>query len=400
MLRGARGVKMFHRLQIQRQPVTPPPLSLYIHIPWCVRKCPYCDFNSHAATERLDEEAYVDALLADLAAEAPFALGRPLHSIFIGGGTPSLFSPAAIERLLRGVRGELPWAEDIEITLEANPGTVEAARFAGYRSAGVNRLSLGVQSFDAGMLRALGRIHGPGEAVSAVENAQAAGFERINLDFMFGLPGQTPDQALSDLQRAIELATEHLSYYQLTLEPNTPFHRQPPQLPDDERIWEIQQAGHAQLAEAGFAQYEVSAFARAGGECRHNFNYWRFGDYLGIGAGAHGKVSDAGGTIRRRWKQRHPEAYLRGPVLKGERTLSPGDCVIEFMMNALRLSDGVEAACFEQATGLSPALIDAPLRTARARGLMRDDPLRLCATDLGARFLNDLLELFDGDEPF
>jgi putative oxygen-independent coproporphyrinogen III oxidase len=380
--------------------VTPPPLSLYIHIPWCVRKCPYCDFNSHAAGERLDEDAYVDALLADLAVEAPLALGRPLQSIFIGGGTPSLFSPAAIERLLRGVRETLSWAVDIEITLEANPGAVEASRFAGYRAAGVDRLSLGVQSFDAGMLQALGRIHGPREAVSAVENARAAGFQRINLDLMFGLPGQTPAQAESDLRRAIELETEHLSYYQLTLEPNTPFHRQPPRLPDEERIWEIQQAGHALLAEAGFVQYEVSAFARAGGICRHNLNYWRFGDYLGIGAGAHGKVSDAGGDIRRRWKQRHPQAYLRGPVLKGERSLSPGDRVIEFMMNALRLNDGVEAVCFEQTTGLSQAVIDTPLRMARVRGLMREDPLRLCATDLGARFLNDLLELFDGDEPF
>ncbi|MEJ2590876.1 MAG: radical SAM family heme chaperone HemW [Candidatus Thiodiazotropha sp.] len=380
--------------------MTPPPLSLYIHIPWCLRKCPYCDFNSHAAGERLDEDAYVDALLADLAVEAPLALGRPLQSIFIGGGTPSLFSPTAIERLLCGVRETLSWAADIEITLEANPGAVEASRFAGYRAAGVDRLSLGVQSFDAGMLRALGRIHGPREAVSAVENARAAGFERINLDLMFGLPGQTPAQAESDLRRAIELATEHLSYYQLTLEPNTPFHRQPPRLPDHERIWEIQQAGHALLAEAGFVQYEVSAFARAGGVCRHNLNYWRFGDYLGIGAGAHGKVSDAVGNIRRRWKQRHPEAYLRGPALKGERSLSPGDRVIEFMMNALRLSEGVEAVCFERTTGLSPAVIDAPLRTARARGLMREDPLRLCATELGARFLNDLLELFDGGEPF
>ena len=380
--------------------MTPPPLSLYIHIPWCVRKCPYCDFNSHAAGERLAEDAYVDALLADLAAEAPFALGRPLQSIFIGGGTPSLFSPAAIERLLRGVRETLSWAADIEITLEANPGAVEATRFAGYRAAGVDRLSLGVQSFDAGMLQALGRIHGPQEAISAVENARTAGFQRINLDLMFGLPGQTPAQALSDLRCAIELATEHLSYYQLTLEPNTPFHRQPPRLPDDERVWEIQQAGHALLAEAGFVQYEVSAFARAGGVCRHNLNYWRFGDYLGIGAGAHGKVSDAVGNIRRRWKQRHPEAYLRGPALKGERSLSPGDRVIEFMMNTLRLSEGVEAVCFEQTTGLSPAVIDAPLRTARARGLMREDLRRLCATELGGRFLNDLLELFDGDEPF
>ena len=250
------------------------------------------------------------------------------------------------------------------------------------------------------MLQALGRIHGPQEAISAVENARTAGFQRINLDLMFGLPGQTPAQALSDLRCAIELATEHLSYYQLTLEPNTPFHRQPPRLPDDERVWEIQQAGHALLAEAGFVQYEVSAFARAGGVCRHNLNYWRFGDYLGIGAGAHGKVSDAVGNIRRRWKQRHPEAYLRGPALKGERSLSPGDRVIEFMMNTLRLSEGVEAVCFEQTTGLSPAVIDAPLRTARARGLMREDPRRLCATELGGRFLNDLLELFDGGEPF
>ena len=382
-----------------RNHVKLPPLSLYIHIPWCLRKCPYCDFNSHAVSGAIDEAGYVDALLADLSREAELSGGRPLQTIFIGGGTPSLFSPAAIGRLLDGVAERLPWVDGIEITLEANPGAVEAEQFAGLREAGVNRLSIGVQSFDAGSLKALGRVHGPQEALRAVELAKRAGFGRINLDLMFGLPGQNLAQAKADLQTAIELDTEHLSYYQLTLEPNTLFHHQPPALPDDDSLWEIQEQGLNQLQQAGMAQYEVSAFSRAGGECRHNLNYWRFGDYLGIGAGAHGKLTGGDGEIQRRWKLRGPADYLRGvtagEALQGSRRLSREDRVIEFMMNALRLSRGVEADCFEHMTAIPLEQIAPLLEQARSRGLLSRDQTRLCATALGFRFLSDLLELFE-----
>lgn len=379
--------------------MTLPPLSLYIHIPWCVRKCPYCDFNSHAVGEQLDELTYVDALLADLKLEVPLVSERPLESIFIGGGTPSLFTPVAIQRLLKGVRGLLPSVEEMEITMEANPGAVEAAHFAGYREAGVNRLSLGVQSFQAESLRALGRIHGPDEALQAVALASAAGFDRINLDLMFGLPGQSGEMAAEDLETAIGLATEHLSYYQLTLEPNTPFHHCPPKLPEEDAIWEMQCTGEACLAAAGFQHYEVSAYAHTGGECRHNLNYWRFGDYLGIGAGAHGKLTTCDGSIQRRWKRRHPAEYLaslsRGDALQDHRTLQAEDRIIEFMMNALRLSEGVESGLFEQATGLELAVLGDALKAARQRGLLETDPGRIQASDLGLRFLNDLLGYFD-----
>jgi putative oxygen-independent coproporphyrinogen III oxidase len=383
----------------QTKAKAPPPLSLYIHIPWCVRKCPYCDFNSHAVDAGLDETAYVDALLADLKIEVAFALGRPLQSIFIGGGTPSLFTPTAIERLLSGVRGQIPWVEDIEITMEANPGAVEAAHFAGYHAAGINRLSLGVQSFQAQSLQALGRIHGPDEALRAVSLARAAGFERINLDLMFGLPGQSREMAAKDLEMAIGLETEHLSYYQLTLEPNTPFHHRPPKLADEDTLWEMQRNGEERLANAGFQHYEVSAFARSGGRCRHNLNYWRFGDYLGIGAGAHGKLTSVDGVIRRRWKLRHPQAYLaslsRGDGLQGQRELLAEDRIVEFMMNALRLLDGVEGDLFEQVTGLELAAIGDAMKRARQRGLLVADRGSIQATPLGLRFLNDLLGYFN-----
>ncbi|MCU7915574.1 MAG: radical SAM family heme chaperone HemW [Candidatus Thiodiazotropha sp. (ex Gloverina cf. vestifex)] len=375
-----------------------PPLSLYIHIPWCVRKCPYCDFNSHTVGDALDESAYVDALLADLALEASLSLDRPLQSIFIGGGTPSLFTPAAIGQLLTGVRKQLVLDGVIEITMEANPGTLEAAHFTGYRDAGVNRLSLGVQSFHDESLQALGRIHTAGEAQRAAERAKAAGFERINLDLMFGLPMQTHEMAMADLQTAIDLATEHLSYYQLTLEPNTLFYQQPPKLPMDDLIWEMQQAGQNLLVNAGFEQYEISAFARPGGRCQHNLNYWRFGDYLGIGAGAHGKLTGTDGKIERRWKQRHPASYLSslslGGALLGSRELQPEDRVIEFMMNVLRLPMGVERSLFQQMTDVSLNEISEALSEARRLGLLSLDNGRLCATPLGLKFLNDLLGLF------
>ncbi|MCU7828537.1 MAG: radical SAM family heme chaperone HemW [Candidatus Thiodiazotropha sp. (ex Myrtea sp. 'scaly one' KF741663)] len=375
-----------------------PPLSLYIHIPWCVRKCPYCDFNSHAVGGALDESAYVDALLTDLALEAPLTFDRPLQSIFIGGGTPSLFTPAAIGRLLAGVRDQLALDESIEVTMEANPGALETDYFTGYRDAGVNRLSLGVQSFHDESLQALGRIHSAAEAVRAVERAKEAGFARINLDLMFGLPMQTHEMAMADLQTAIDLATEHLSYYQLTLEPNTRFHQQPPKLPMEDLIWEMQQAGQKLLVNAGFEQYEISAFARPGGQCLHNLNYWRFGDYLGIGAGAHAKVTRIDGNIERRWKQRHPGSYLsnlsQGDALLGSRELLPEDRVIEFMMNALRLTMGVERPLFQQMTDVSLNEISEALSEAKRLGLLSPDSERLYATPLGLKFLNDLLGLF------
>jgi oxygen-independent coproporphyrinogen-3 oxidase len=384
-----------------------PPLALYVHLPWCVRKCPYCDFNSHPLTlvggaSVPDEAVYIAALLADLDQELSWLADqggnrqRPLIAIFLGGGTPSLFSAEAIGELLRGVRERLDWGPDIEVTLEANPGTAEAARFAGYRAAGVNRLSIGVQSFAAPQLAALGRIHGAAEAVAAFRMAREAGFERVNLDLMFGLPGQTESMAIADLERAVALQPSHLSWYQLTLEPNTEFARRPPVLPDDDRIWAIQRAGRHRLARAGYRQYEVSAYARAGDQCRHNLNYWQFGDYLGIGAGAHGKLTQAGRRVVRRWKARHPREYLRSAgtpgATAGEQVLAEADLRLEFMLNALRLVDGVEPRLFAERTGLDLASIDRPLQRARQLGLLEADALR--PTEFGRRFLNDLVNLF------
>ncbi|MCG7908421.1 MAG: radical SAM family heme chaperone HemW [Candidatus Thiodiazotropha taylori] len=375
-----------------------PPLSLYIHIPWCVRKCPYCDFNSHAVKQGLPEQAYVDALLNDLSLDSKLIDGRQLSSIFIGGGTPSLFSSTAVARLLEGIERRFAFAESMEITLEANPGAVEAGSFAGYRQAGVNRLSLGFQSLQTSMLQALGRIHSPQEARDAYAQARKAGFDNINIDLMFGLPEQTLAMAEVDLAAAIELDSEHLSYYQLTLEPNTPFHHAPPAVPDDEQLWQMQQQGMERLANAGYSHYEVSAYARQGRECRHNINYWRFGDYLGIGAGAHAKLSLADGRVKRFWKQRHPDAYLAADktsdFIQGERLLAEEDLVVEFMMNALRLLEGVELNLFESHTGVAPEKIETGLQQAVARELLQPVEQRLCPSPLGQRFLNDLISLF------
>ncbi|MEW8365399.1 MAG: radical SAM family heme chaperone HemW [Candidatus Thiodiazotropha taylori] len=375
-----------------------PPLSLYIHIPWCVRKCPYCDFNSHAVKQGLPEQAYVDALLNDLSLDSKLIDGRQLSSIFIGGGTPSLFSSTAVARLLEGIERRFAFAESMEITLEANPGAVEAGSFAGYRQAGVNRLSLGFQSLQTSMLQALGRIHSPQEARDAFAQARKAGFDNINIDLMFGLPEQTLAMAEVDLAAAIELDSEHLSYYQLTLEPNTPFHHAPPAVPDDEQLWQMQQQGMERLANAGYSHYEVSAYARQGRECRHNINYWRFGDYLGIGAGAHAKLSLADGRVKRFWKQRHPDAYLAADktsdFIQGERLLAEEDLVVEFMMNALRLLEGVELNLFESHTGVAPEKIETGLQQAVARELLQPVEQRLCPSPLGQRFLNDLISLF------
>ncbi|MDF2075324.1 radical SAM family heme chaperone HemW [Pseudomonas mendocina] len=373
-----------------------PPLALYIHIPWCVRKCPYCDFNSHAAGPTLPEEEYVDALLADLDIDLQHVHGRPLTSIFFGGGTPSLFSDRALGRLLEGVEQRVGFAPDIEITLEANPGTFEQAKFKGYRSLGINRLSIGVQSFQEAKLKALGRIHDGSEAVRAADMARAAGFDNFNLDLMHGLPEQSIEDALFDLRTAISQGPTHLSWYQLTMEPNTVFWSQPPTLPEDDLLWDIQEAGQALLAAEGYAQYEVSAYARPGKQARHNLNYWTFGDFLGIGAGAHAKLSTPAGRIQRTWKTRLPKDYLdRSKAFQaGERILEAGELPFEYLMNVLRLTEGAPAELFSQRTGLPLQHLDLARREAERQGLLQADPTRLVATAKGQLFLNDLLQLF------
>jgi putative oxygen-independent coproporphyrinogen III oxidase len=373
-----------------------PPLALYIHIPWCVRKCPYCDFNSHAAGPTLPEDEYVDALLADLDLDLQHVHGRPLTSIFFGGGTPSLFSDRALGRLLEGVEQRVAFAPDIEITLEANPGTFEQAKFKGYRSLGINRLSIGVQSFQQDKLKALGRIHNGDEAIRAADMARAAGFDNFNLDLMHGLPEQSIEDALFDLRTAISQGPTHLSWYQLTMEPNTVFWSQPPVLPEDDLLWDIQEAGQALLAAEGYAQYEVSAYAQPGKQARHNLNYWTFGDFLGIGAGAHAKLSTPDGRILRTWKTRLPKDYLdpAKAYQAGERVLDAEELPFEFMMNVLRLSDGAPAELFSQRTGLPLQQLEQARREAERQGLLQADDTRLVATAKGQLFLNDLLQQF------
>lgn len=383
-----------------------PPLSLYVHMPWCVKKCPYCDFNSHGLRSAAPPYAeYIDHLLADLDADrADFGAAlqdRPVISIFFGGGTPSLFSPELIARLLDGVRQRLPLAAGAEITLETNPGTVEHGSFDGYLAAGVNRISFGVQSFDDDKLKRLGRIHSATEAEAAVKSAQDAGYANINLDLMYALPQQTLHGAVADIERAIALQPAHVSHYQLTLEPNTAFATHPPPLPDADDAWAMQEACEARLADAGYGQYEISAYAQPGRRCTHNLNYWQFGDYLGIGAGAHGKLSDAaGGQVRRRWKTRGPRAYMEansGPArIGGDNVVGSAELPFEYMLNALRLIDGVPLADFALRTGLPLESIAAPLAEARRRGWLRDDPRRLHTSPLGQRFLNDVIAGFLG----
>jgi len=381
--------------------LTPPPLSLYVHMPWCVRKCPYCDFNSHGVRGTPAYGEYVDALLADLDADlrdmGEALHGRTVGTVFFGGGTPSLFSPELVGRFLDGAKSRLPFAAEAEVTLETNPGTVEHGRFDGYLAAGINRISFGVQSFDNAKLHRLGRIHSAGEAVKAVRSAQDAGLDNINIDLMYALPDQDLAGALDDVDQAVALAPTHISHYQLTLEPNTAFAANPPPLPDDDAAWTIQEACEVRLADAGFGQYEVSAYARPGRRCAHNLNYWRFGDYLGIGAGAHGKISDVGG-VRRRWKTRLPAAYLAAagqPArIGGDSYVDADDLPFEYMLNALRLIDGVPMADFTERTGLAPDAIAGGLMRARGRGWLVDDPTVLRTTALGQRFLNDVIEAF------
>lgn len=375
--------------------LVPPPLSLYIHIPWCVRKCPYCDFNSHAVGGELPEEQYVAALLRDLEMALPQVWGRKVVSIFIGGGTPSLLSPRALDTLLSGVRAMLPVEAGAEVTLEANPGTAEAGKFAGFRDAGVTRLSLGIQSFDSRHLRALGRIHDAGETHRAAEMALKR-FDNVNFDLMYGLPGQSLDEALADLRAAMAHGPTHLSAYHLTLEPNTLFYAQPPALPDDDLCATMQEAIEAELAGAGFEHYETSAFARKNRRCRHNLNYWTYGDYLGLGAGAHGKLTFHDRIVRQ-VRPRAPHDYLAA-VAAGlaaeEHAVALPERAFEFMMNALRLTKGFDPRLFTPATGLPLAAIDDALREAEQRGLLERLDNAIRPTLLGQRFLNELLQLF------
>ncbi len=378
---------------------SPPPLSLYIHIPWCVRKCPYCDFNSHESRFKngeIPEAAYVDVLIADLEAATPRVWGRKIRSVFFGGGTPSLFSPQAIDRILSSVRALTPLEYEAELTLEANPGTVDSAHFAGYKAAGVNRLSLGIQSFNADYLRALGRIHDDKQAIAAAELALKT-FDRVNFDVMYALPNQTLEHALQDAKQAVALGPDHLSFYHLTLEPNTPFHRTPPSLPDDDTSAEMQIAIEDLLAAHGYEHYETSAFAKKGMQARHNLNYWQFGDYLGIGAGAHSKLSYHD-KITRETRPRHPKAYMEqaalGNAIENVWEISRDDLGFEFMMNALRLIDGVPINLFQQRTGLNPHTLNDALAYAQNKGLLSIDHIHIKPTPLGQRFLNELLELF------
>ena len=385
-----------------------PPLSLYIHVPWCVRKCPYCDFNSHKADDQIPEDDYVAALLADLQTELPFVSGRSVQTIFIGGGTPSLMSADGYQRLFDGLRQQLHFADDIEITLEANPGTFEAERFKAYRQLGINRLSMGIQSFNDLHLQKLGRIHDSQQAQAAIRSAFEAGFDNINIDLMHGLPGQSLADAMYDIDTALSFNTPHLSWYQLTIEPNTEFYKRPPILPEDETLWDIQEAGQKKLADAGFQHYEISAFARPGKQARHNLNYWRFGDYLCIGAGAHGKVSwyDDNGQFhsQRRWKTRAPKDYLNPDkqFLAGSDNIDAEDMGFECLMNALRLHEGMPVSMFEQRTGVTLALVQEPVDKAISMGLLEitdvaqadlNEPW-IRATERGRLYLNELLGLF------
>ena len=380
-----------------------PPLALYIHFPWCVQKCPYCDFNSHELKKDLNEKEYINALISDLEQELPLFWGRSISSIFMGGGTPSLFSPESIDQLISALRARVTFAPNIEINMEANPGTVELGKFNEFHHAGINRLSIGIQSFNDDKLKSLGRIHGRKEAIRAAEQAHDAGFNSFNLDLMYGLPNQTIAQAVDDIETAIALEPKHLSHYQLTIEPNTFFHHQPPTTPDDDNLWEMQLACQTSLAKNNYAQYEISAYAKEGAQCQHNLNYWQFGDYLGIGAGAHGKLTNAPEQkIHRSWKVKQPKDYLEKAStdkrISGEKTLSREDAAFEFMMNALRLNNGSETEIFQQHVGLPISVIEKQLKQAEQKEWISWDLKRIKPTETGRQYLNNLLEIFMPDE--
>ncbi|KHA60728.1 coproporphyrinogen III oxidase [Vibrio variabilis] len=386
----------------------PPALSLYVHIPWCVQKCPYCDFNSHAQKAEIPEKEYIAALLQDLEADIERyqleSTPRLLHSIFIGGGTPSLISAQGIADLLSGIEARLPFKPDIEITMEANPGTIEAERFAGYQKAGVTRISVGVQSFEQQKLERLGRIHGQDEAVNAAKLAHQIGLNSFNLDLMHGLPDQSVDQALADLEKAIALDPPHLSWYQLTIEPNTLFYYKQPTLPDDDDLWDIFELGHKKLADAGYVQYEISGYSKPGFQCQHNLNYWRFGDYLGIGCGAHGKISFRDGRIVRTTKIKHPKGYLAAydnmvkPYLNSEEEVAADDRPFEFFMNRFRLLEACPKQDFLDTTGLGFEAIQATMNWAIEMGYIDESDTHWQITEKGKLFLNDLLEAFMAEE--
>jgi oxygen-independent coproporphyrinogen-3 oxidase len=381
-----------------------PPLSLYIHIPWCVQKCPYCDFNSHALKGVLPQQDYIDALLDDLATDLKrFNLAnhqRKLHTIFIGGGTPSLITSAQIGRLLNGVQSQIPFEDNIEITMEANPGTVETDRFEAYQAAGITRLSIGVQSFQPEKLKRLGRIHGQEEAIHAAQWAKDAKFNSFNLDLMHGLPDQTFDDAMSDLTQAIALKPPHLSWYQLTIEPNTLFYSKPPTLPDDDALWDIFEQGHKKLTEAGYVQYEISGYSLPNFQCQHNLNYWRYGDYLGIGCGAHGKISQNNGKIYRTVKVKHPRGYLdpNKTYLSEEIQVDEAERPFEFFMNRFRLREVCPRIEFEQRTGLPESTITPTIEWAKSRGYIAETPTTWQVTEKGKLFLNDLIAAFMEEE--
>lgn len=371
-----------------------PPLSLYIHIPWCVQKCPYCDFNSHALKGEVPHDDYVAHLLADLDADLPLVSGREIRTIFIGGGTPSLLSAEAMQTLMDGVRARIPVAADAEVTMEANPGTVEADRFSGYQKAGINRISIGVQSFGDDKLIRLGRIHDAGEAKRAARLAATLGLRSFNLDLMHGLPEQHLGEALSDLRQAIELAPPHLSWYQLTIEPNTSFGSRPPVLPDDDLLWDIFSQGHQLLTQAGYVQYETSAYAKPGFQCQHNLNYWRFGDYLGIGCGAHGKISFADGRILRTVKTKHPRGYMEGRYLDQQNEVATEDRPFEFFMNRFRLLEAMPRRDFTDYTGLPESVVRPQIEAALNAGEISETSTHWQITEHGKLFLNTLLERF------
>ncbi|MFC0142252.1 radical SAM family heme chaperone HemW [Erwinia mallotivora] len=375
-----------------------PPLSLYIHIPWCVQKCPYCDFNSHALKGEVPHEEYVQHLLADLDADLPLTSGRTVNTIFIGGGTPSLLSSEAMQGLLDGVRSRLPLSPQAEITMEANPGTVETDRFSAYQRAGINRISIGVQSFSEPKLLRLGRIHGPDEAKRAANLAKGLGLRSFNLDLMHGLPDQSLEEALDDLRQAIALEPPHLSWYQLTIEPNTLFASRPPLLPDDDALWDIFEQGHQLLTAAGYQQYETSAYARPGYRCEHNLNYWRFGDYLGIGCGAHGKLTQPDGRIIRTSKTRHPRGFMAGNYLDRQYQVADNEKPFEFFMNRFRLLEAAPREEFRRYTGSDECVIRQQLDEALSKGFLTETAENWQVTEKGKLFLNSLLELFLAEE--
>ncbi|MFT7460151.1 MAG: putative oxygen-independent coproporphyrinogen III oxidase [Planctomycetota bacterium] len=376
------------------------PLSLYVHLPWCVKKCPYCDFNSHEVSSVvLADLAYADALVSDINFEISRLADRSITSIFIGGGTPSLFSVEALEKIFNKVHSQWKISPEAEITLEANPGTTDADRFKGYRDLGINRLSIGVQSFDDNKLQKLGRIHDAGDAHRAIQSANEAGFDNVNIDLMFGLPNQTISEALEDVHTACSQAVTHISWYQLTLEPNTVFHKYPPALPDDDETWEMQRQGQAILAQQGFAQYEISAYAKPDMQCKHNLNYWQFGDYLGIGAGAHGKITDIKEhRINRFIRHRIPETYMQkagdGDAIVEQKTVGKEDVILEFMMNVLRLNEGFSESLFSVQTGLEMQDIQAQLNIAIDRGFIIQKGKTIKPTKTGLNYLNDVLAIF------